>query len=136
MAAAAEASGGDAKRARVEGTMPPDLRDKIEKSLEALGQVEQKKRSHKKKGPVQPKTRPVEDLEHKKTETVRTGQTSRVHYRCSNPQCKEPIRNDKSADGASQRPNNRQASDGEAVILLAKLSVNRWDTHVIKFSTD
>ena len=89
------------KRARVEGEMPPNLRDKIEKSLEALGQVEQKKRSHKRKGPVQPKTRPPEDLDHLKTETVRTGQTSRVHYRCSNSQCKEPIRNDKSAAGKS-----------------------------------
>ena len=91
----------DAKRPRVEGagTMPPDLREKIEKSLEALGQVEHKKRGHKKKGPVQSNTRPAEDLAHDKIETIRTGQSKRVHYKCSNPQCKEAIRNDKSIDG-------------------------------------
>ena len=49
---------------------------------------------------------PPEDLTHEKTETIRKGTGNRVHYRCSNPKCEEPIRNDK------------------------------WDTHVLKACSD
>lgn len=90
----------DAKRARTGGTMPPELRESIEKSLDALGQIELKKRSRKKgAGPVQAQCRPPEDLIHDKIETVRTGNANRVHYKCSNAACPDLIRNDK-WDGA------------------------------------
>ncbi len=81
------------KRARVDA-MPQDLRDEIEKSLAAIGQVEYQKRSHKKAGPVS-RCLPPEDLIHEKTETIRKGTGNRVHFMCSNPKCEEPIRNDK-----------------------------------------
>ena len=48
----------------------------------------------------------LEDLVHEKTETMRRGQAGRMHFKCSNPKCPEPIRNDK------------------------------WDTHVIRATTD
>ena len=82
------------KRARVDGTMPPDLRDVIEKSLAVIGQVEYHKRSHKKSGPVS-RCLPPEDLVHEQTETIRKGTGNRAHFRYSNPKCEEPIRNDK-----------------------------------------
>ena len=83
-----------AKRPRAEGTMPPELRDKIWRELEAIGQVEHKRRSHKKRGPVRPHCLPAEDLVHVQAETVRQGQNNRIHYRCSNEKC-GLVRNDK-----------------------------------------
>jgi hypothetical protein len=71
------------KRARVAG-MPSDLRDVIEKSLAAIGQVEYRKRSHKKSGPATRCLAP-EDLVHEQTETIRKGTGNRVHFMCSNP---------------------------------------------------
>ena len=113
-AAAATDDGPDAKRARTndtddapKGTMPDELRATIEASLAAIGTVEYHRRPHRKgPGPVQPRTLPPEDLVHEKVETIRSGSAQRVHYRCSNPKCPEPIRND------------------------------RWETHKIKMTTD
>ena len=86
--------------------MPEDLREKIEKSLQDIGEVEHRKRSHHGSGPVTPRVLPQEDLVHEKTETIRQGTGNRVPYKCSNPKCEEPIRNDK------------------------------WDTHVLKSTSD
>ncbi len=91
------------KRARV--AMPSDLRDVIEKSLAAISQVEYRARKHKKSGPATRCLAP-EDLVHEQTETIRKGTGNRVHFRCSNPKCEEPIRNDK------------------------------WDTHILKMTSD
>ena len=114
MEAATNDDGPYAKRARTtdideapKGTMPDELRATIEASLAAIGTVEYHRRPHRKgPGPVQPRTVPPEDLVHEKVETIRSGSTQRVHYRCSNPKCPEPIRNDK------------------------------WETHKIKMTTD
>ena len=98
-----------AKRSRSShvGTMPHELRDAIEVSLAAIGQVDYKRRVHKKgPGPLQPRCVAEEDLVHAKVETLRIGQNKRVHYTCSNPKCDAPIRNDK------------------------------WETHVIDMTTD
>ena len=86
---------GEAKRQRIEGAMPEDLRRKIEKSLEEIGEVDFRKRSHHGSGPMKRRVLPPEDLVHEKVETIRKGTGNRVHYRCSNPKCEEPIRNDK-----------------------------------------
>lgn len=56
---------GDEKRARTGGTMPPEMKKQIETSLDAMGQIKLKKRSHKKgSGPVQAKCRPADELIH------------------------------------------------------------------------
>ena len=95
------------KRPRAGSSLPQGLREKIEQSLVVLGEVERCKKSHKKgPGPVGSRCRPVEDLIHEKAETIRKGQGNRMHFRCSNPKCEEPVRQDK------------------------------WDTHVIKATTD
>ena len=92
---AAEDKEGDAKRQR-KGTMPAELREKILKSLEMLGEVEAYRRPHRKgAGLVQARCLPPEDLVHTKTGEIRKGQNNRVHFICSNPKCEEPIRNDK-----------------------------------------
>ena len=39
--------------------------------------------------------KPPEDLVHEKTETIGHGAGNRIHYKCSNANCKEPIRSDK-----------------------------------------
>ena len=44
---------------------------------------------------MRPRCLPTEDLVHEKTETVRRGGTQRIHFRCNNPKCEEPICNDK-----------------------------------------
>lgn len=110
MAAADEGvSPPDAKRARTDetGAMPPELREKIEKSLAAIGQVEYKRRPHRKgPGPVQARCLLPEDLVHEKEETIRSGLASRPHYKCSNPKCTEPLRKDK------------------------------WDSHILKMTSD
>ena len=86
----------EAKRARTggaDGTMPPDLKEMIEKKLSELGEIEYHKRSHKKgPGPVPAKILEPGDLIHEKEETIRKGHSSRVHYTCCNPKCTEPIR--------------------------------------------
>jgi len=97
---------GDAKRQRIEGTMPDALRAQIEQSLQEIGEVDFRKRSHHGSGPVKPRVLPSEDLVHEKTETIRKGTGNRVHYMCCNPKCENPIRND------------------------------RWDTHVLKSCSD
>jgi len=95
------------KRPRAGSALPQDLREKIEQSLAAIGEVEHRKKSHKKgPGPVGSRCLPAEALVHEKTETIRKGQGNRTHFRCSNPRCEEPIRQDK------------------------------WDTHVVKSTTD
>ena len=83
------------KRARVEGTMPADLREKIENALDALGDVEFKRRSHHKRGPIAARILPDEDLVHEKGEIVRQGAANRIHYVCSNDKCREAIRSEK-----------------------------------------
>ena len=96
-----------AESTSAQGEMPLELREKIERALEAADDVERYKKSHK-KGPglVQPRCVPLEDLVHEKAETIRKGSPVRVHYRCSNPKCEEPIRYDK------------------------------WDAHVTKWTSD
>ena len=74
-------------RARADGTMAPELRDEIEKSPAAIGQVEYQKRSHTKSGPVS-RCFPPEDLVHEQTETLRKGTGKRVS--CSHPKCEAP----------------------------------------------
>ena len=86
--------------------MPEALRAQIDKSLAEIGEVDFRKRSHRGAGPTRSRVLPAEDLVHEKTETIRKGTGHRVNYRCSNPKCKEPIRNDK------------------------------WDTHVLKACSD
>ena len=84
-----------AKRARV-GNMPPEIKEKIEKSLALIGEVEAYKKPHRKgTGPVQARVLPPEDLVHEKTEEIRRGQANRIHFLCSNPKCTQPIRADK-----------------------------------------
>ena len=96
----------EAKRART-GTMPPEIRDEIEKALLQFGEVEYYKKSHKRgPGHVRHRCLPPEDLVHEKVETIKKRHANRAHFRCSNPKCEEPIRND------------------------------RWDTHVLKMSSD
>ena len=87
---------GDAKRARTsEPALPAALREEIENALTAIGEVDHYKKSHKKAaGPVPSRCLPPEDLVHEKAETIRRGQTGRVHFMCSNPKCQDPIRND------------------------------------------
>ena len=85
----------EAKRART-GTMPPEIRDEIEKALLQLGEVEYYKKSHKRgPGHVRHRCLPPEDLVHEKVETIKKGHANRAHFRCSNPKCEEPIRNDR-----------------------------------------
>ena len=86
--------------------MPEDLRRKIEKSLEEIGEVDFRKHSHHGSGPMRRRVLPPEDLVHDKAETIRQGQANRVYFRCSNPMCQEPIRSD------------------------------RWETHVLKATSD
>ena len=99
--ASTESAGKDGARAAVEPTggaaaMPEELRAKIEHALEALGEVEFHRRLHRKgPGPVHPRCVPAEDLVHEKVETLHKGDKNRVHYRCSNPKCADPIRYDK-----------------------------------------
>jgi hypothetical protein len=94
------------KRARV-GTMPAQLKERIEKALIESGEVEYNVRSHKKgPGPVRPRVLPAEDLMHDKIEELRQGKGNRIHYRCSNAKCEEPIRKDK------------------------------WDTHILSATSD
>ncbi len=75
-----------AKRQRTVEAMPEDLRRKIEKSLEEMGEVDFWKRSHHGSTPMRRRVLPSEDLVHEKSETIRKGTGNRVHYRCSNPQ--------------------------------------------------
>lgn len=83
------------KRAHV-GSMPPEMKQVIEKALQELGQVEYNLRKHRKgPGPVRPKTLPPEALVHQKTEEIRQGSANRIHYMCSNEACPGPIRHDK-----------------------------------------
>ena len=92
--AAEGAEQGDAKRARA--ALPAALREEIERALTAIGEVEHFKKSHKKgAGPVPSRCLPPEDLVHEKSETIRRGQTGRVHFMCSNAKCQDPIRNDR-----------------------------------------
>ena len=96
MEAAGGDEGPDAKCLRTDetpkGTMPDELRAAIEASLAAIGQVEYKRRAHRKgPGPVKPR----EDLVHSKLETIRSGSAQRIQFRCSNPKRPEQIRNDK-----------------------------------------
>ena len=86
--------------------MPPELREKIETALAAVGEVEYQRRSHHRKCPLFARVLPEEDLAHEKGEIVRKGSANRVHYCCSNDKCEEPIRSDK------------------------------WDDHVLKMTSD
>ena len=96
----------EAKRPRT-GTMPPEMKEEIEKSLALLGEVEAYKKPHRKGGgPIQPRVLPPEYLEHDKAEEIRKGHANRVHFVCSNPKCEQPIRQDK------------------------------WDTHVLQATSD
>ena len=97
----------EAKRTRTGGTMPEDLKARIEQSLDEIGEVEFRKRSHRKgSGPVRARCLAPEDLVHEKGSVTRQGNRNRLHYECSNPKCTELIRNDK------------------------------WDTHVLTMTSD
>ena len=83
-----------AKRPR-SGLMPPDLKQTIEESIPVEGEIEYYTKSHKKQpGPVRHRCLPAEDLVHEKVETLRKGAGHRVHFKCSNATCSEPICND------------------------------------------
>ena len=59
-----------AKRLRT-GSMPADLKEKIEKSLALIGEVEAYKKPHRKSaGPVQARVLPAEDLVHDKVQEL------------------------------------------------------------------
>ena len=116
------------KRARC--TMPADLRDVIEKSLSAIGQVEFRKRSHKKSEPV---TRCLssEELVHEQTETLRKGTGNRVHFVCSNPKCEEPIRNDKWETHVLKQTSDRHLQESPEDVLERSMNFapdGEWDT--------
>ena len=85
-----------AKRPRTSGTMIGKLKALIEQSLEEIGEVEFRKRSHNKgAGPVGNRCLAPEDLVHEKESNIRQGQSNRVHFKCCNPKCTELIRADK-----------------------------------------
>ena len=87
--------------------MPEELKVRIEQSLDAIGEVEFRKRSHRKgPGPVGARCLAPEDLVHEKESNTRTGQANRVHFKCCNPKCTQLIRADK------------------------------WDTHVLTMTSD
>ena len=110
--AAEGAEQGDAKRARTsEPALPAALREEIERALLAIGEVDHFQKSHKKgAGPVPARCLPPEDLVHEKSETIRRGQTGRVHFMCSNPKCQDPIRNDRCAWGGVSARRRRLVS--------------------------
>ena len=123
------------KRARTEtrvGTMPPDLKGKIENALAAIGEVEYHKRSHKKgSGPVQPKVLPEEDLVHDKAETIRKGGAGRVHYKCSNAKCEQLIRADKWETHAIAARSDRHLQEPAEDVLERSMNFApeaEWDT--------
>ena len=61
----------EAKRQRT-GTMPADLKAKIQESLDILGEVVAYRKPHRSAGgPIQAHIRPAEDLVHEKSETLR-----------------------------------------------------------------
>ena len=68
-----------AKRQRTEGTMPEDLRRKIEKSLEEIGEVDFQKRSHHGSGPMRRRVLPPKDLVHKKRLQVQQTEVRGAH---------------------------------------------------------
>ena len=116
------------KRARV--AMPSDLRDVIEQSLAAIGKVEYGKRSHKKSGPATRCLAP-EDLVHEQTETIRKGTDDRVHFRCSNPKCEEPIRNDKWGTHILKAASDRHLQESAEDVLERSMNSAPdvdWDT--------
>ena len=59
------------KRPRTEGSMPPELREKIETALAAVGEVEYQRRSHRRKCPLFAKVLSDADLVHERGEIVR-----------------------------------------------------------------
>ena len=70
------------KRARTGGTMPPELKEQIEKKLAALGEVWRYKRPHRKgAGLAQARCLPPEDLIHNKGDIAHRGQSSRFVIR-------------------------------------------------------
>ena len=86
--------------------MPPELRERIERALAAVGEVEYNRRSHHRRGPQAARVLLEEDLVHEKGEIVRKGKEVRIHYVCSNEKCQEAVRSDK------------------------------WDDHVLKMTSD
>ena len=86
--------------------MPPELREKIETALAAVGEVEYQRRSHRRKCLLVARVLPDADLVHERGEIVRKGSANRLHYFCSNKNCEEAIRGDK------------------------------WDDHVLKMTSD
>ena len=86
----------EAKRQRTGGTMPEELKVRIEQSLDAIGEVEFRKRSHKKgPGPMGARCLAPEDLVHEKESNTRIGQANRAYFKCCNPKCTQLIRADK-----------------------------------------
>ena len=61
------------------GTMPEDLRLKIEKSLFEIGEVDFRKRSHHGSGPMRRRVLPPEDLVHEKTLQVQQPEVRGAH---------------------------------------------------------
>ncbi len=116
------------KRARVDG-MPADLRDVIEKSLVSIGQVEFRKRTHKKSGSVSRSLAP-EDLVHEQTETIRKGTGNRVHFMCTNHNCEEPIRNDKWDTHVLKATSDRHLQESPEDVLERSMNFapdGEWD---------
>ena len=118
---------GDAKRARTsEPALPAALREEIESALTAIGEVDHFKKSHKKgAGPVPARCLPPEALVHEKAETIRRGQTGRVHFMCSNPKCQDPIRNDRCAWGERGTRRRRLVSSPRAGSFMLHATVRR-----------
>ena len=73
------------KRPRTEGSMPPELREKIETALVAVGEVEYQRMSHRRKCPLVARVLPDADLVHERAEIVRKGSANRLHY------CRPPL---------------------------------------------
>lgn len=98
--------------------LPPELYDKIEQRLAAIGEVERVCKSHKKgPGPVRPRCLPAEELVHEKTETIRKGDAQRIHYRCSNAKCAQEIRNDRWDAHVAAATSDRALQEGAAEVL-------------------
>ena len=90
----------------------------IERSLAAIGEVEHQRKSHKKgPGPVRPRCLPPEDLVHEKVETVRRGESQRIHFICSNPKCAREIRNDKWDAHVSRAKNDKHLQQAPDDVL-------------------
>ena len=65
--------------------MPPELREKIETALVAVGEVEYQRMRHRRKCPLVARVLPDADLVHERAEIVRKCGANRLHY------CRPPL---------------------------------------------